>query len=402
MPKTEGSGPRLLQEITARNLLSFGPEGISLELRPLNVLIGPNGSGKSNFLELIGLLHAAPTQLSAPVREGGGIQDWIWKGQPNATAVLEVVVDSLPGSLLLRHTIEFAGPAQKFELVDERIDYAEAAKRHSGSGPYFLYRFQRGRPVLSVTGEQRQAREREIQPEDLLFDESILSQRKDPDQYPELTRLGQVYGRIRLYREWSFGRKTVFRRPQRADLRNDRLEEDGSNLGLFLSRLSRHPRAKDSLLDHLRDLYDGLKDFQLDIEGGTVQVFFTEGTFTIPATRLSDGSLRYLCLLAILCDPDPPPLICIEEPELGLHPDLLHKLADLLVDASHRCQLIVTTHSEILVDALTEHPDSVVVCEKQEAKTTMERLDPSELAPWLERYRLGQLWTKGEIGGVRW
>ena len=60
-------------------------------------------------------------------------------------------------------------------------------------------------------------------------------------------------------------------------------------------------------------------------------------------------------------DPDPPPLICIEEPELGLHPDLLPKLADHLVTASERTQLIVTTHSDILVDALTERPETVVV-----------------------------------------
>lgn len=100
------------------------------------------------------------------------------------------------------------------------------------------------------------------------------------------------------------------------------------------------------------------------IEGGTVQVFFTEGEFVIPATRLSDGTLRYLCLLAILCDPDPPPLICIEEPELGLHPDVLPKLADHLLAASKYTQLIVTTHSDVLVDAMSETPESIVVCEK--------------------------------------
>ena len=150
------------------------------------------------------------------------------------------------------------------------------------------------------------------------------------------------------------------------------------------------------------NLYEGLTDFDFRVEGGTLQVFFTEGDFTIPASRLSDGSLRYLCLLAILCDPDPPPLIGIEEPELGLHPDLLPNLADLLVEASKRCQLIVTTHSDMLVDALTEQPESIVVCEKQEGKTSMRRLDPKELTPWLEKYRLGQLWISGELGGTRW
>jgi predicted ATPase len=131
-------------------------------------------------------------------------------------------------------------------------------------------------------------------------------------------------------------------------------------------------------------------------------VFFTEDDYVIPATRLSDGTLRYLCLLAILCDPNPPPLICIEEPELGLHPDILPKVADLLRAASARTQIIVTTHSDILVDSMTDTPDAVVVCSKQHGETTLERLKPDDLREWLEKYRLGQLWMKGEIGGTRW
>ncbi len=69
-------------------------------------------------------------------------------------------------------------------------------------------------------------------------------------------------------------------------MRNDRLEEDFSNLGLFLNRLRRVPRAKNMILEALSDLYEGIDDFDVSIEGGAVQVFFTEGDFTIPATRL--------------------------------------------------------------------------------------------------------------------
>lgn len=133
-----------------------------------------------------------------------------------------------------------------------------------------------------------------------------------------------------------------------------------------------------------------------------MQLLMTEREYSIPATRLSDGTLRYLCLLAILCHPKPPPLVCIEEPELGLHPDVLPDLAKLMLSASERCQLIVTTHSDILVDALTETPESVIVCEKQDGRTRMQRLDSKELTQWLDRYRLGELWLKGEIGGMRW
>lgn len=87
---------------------------------------------------------------------------------------------------------------------------------------------------------------------------------------------------------------------------------------------------------------------------------------------------------------------------MGLHPDILPKVADLLFAASERTQIIVTTHSDILVDAMTGTPEVVVVCAKDKGQTQMDRLDATELVDWLRSYRLGQLWTKGEIGGTRW
>ena len=107
-------------------------------------------------------------------------------------------------------------------------------------------------------------------------------------------------------------------------------------------------------------------------------------------------------MLVILLDPEPPPLICIEEPELGLHPDVLPTICDLMREASERTQLIVTTHSETLVDDLTDDPESVVVCEKENGSTVMRRLNAERLKVWLEKYSLGRLWTDGELGGNRW
>ena len=73
-----------------------------------------------------------------------------------------------------------------------------------------------------------------------------------------------------------------------------------------------------------------------------------------------------------------------------------------MVEASARSQIFVTTHSDILVDALTDVPDAIIVCEKIDGATQLRRLDANELKPWLEKYRLGELWTSGEIGGNRW
>ena len=389
-----------LQRIDLKNVLSFGPETDGLDLHPLNLLIGPNGSGKSNFIEAISLMRAAPSEFSKVTRKGGGVAEWIWKGNADGAACIDWVISYPQGPRALRHRIAFGSAGQGFALIDERLENAVA--QHRQPVVRFYYRPQPGKHVVSVR-VQLELRERILSQDDLETDRSILAQRRDPDIYPELAWVARNYDRIRLYREWTFGRHAVFREPQKADLRNDMLEEDFSNLGLFLNRIkTRHPQASRAILDGLADLYDGISDFNVLIEGGTVQVFFTEGDFVIPATRLSDGTLRYLCLLTILCDPDPPPLICIEEPELGLHPDVLPKLADHLLEASNRTQLIVTTHSDVLVDAMSDHPEAVVVCEKHHGSTEMSRLSADDLKMWLEKYRLGELWIRGELGGTRW
>ena len=110
--------------------------------------------------------------------------------------------------------------------------------------------------------------------------------------------------------------------------------------------------------------------------------------------------LRYLSLLVILCHPEPPPLICIEEPELGMHPDILSDIAELLIEASHRTQLIITTHSDILVSELSEVPESILVCERDDHGTSMRRLQKEKLEEWLKKYTLGDLWMSGELGGT--
>ena len=177
--------------------------------------------------------------------------------------------------------------------------------------------------------------------------------------------------------------------------------DGGENLALVLAKI--RTRVKKELLAGLGQLYPGIIDLNPVPGEGNVQLFLEEeGGRSIPATRLSDGTLRYLCLLAILLHPEPPPLVAIEEPELGLHPDVLPYIAELLVQASQRTQLFVTTHSAMILDALTEQAESVIVCERADGVSEFERLNQVHLKEWLEKYRLGQLWSMGQIGGNRW
>ncbi len=383
--------------LTIKNLLSFGSDAEEIPLKSLNVIIGPNGSGKSNLIEIISLFQSLSKDLKLPIRKGGGINDWLWKGAQDPTASIKADIESplVRNDMFLRHFISFTAVNQRFELIDESI---ENSKPNPGEdAPYFYYRYENNHPVLNVKDGRRELSRETVDPE-----QSILSQRKDPDQYPELTWLGEEFSRIRMYREWSFGRYAPLRQPQETDAPNDYLEENCRNLGLVLNSIKKTPKIKRRIIELLGDFYEGIDDFDVMIEGGSVQLFLTEGDLPIPATRLSDGTLRYLCLLAILCHPKPPPLICIEEPELGIHTDIIPVLAELLIDAATRSQLIVTTHSETLVDALSDTPDSVLVCEKKQGCTKLRRLETDNLKEWLEKYSLGELWRKGEIGGNRW
>ncbi len=389
----------VLKSLHIRNLLSFGDDSPEIGLGDLNVLIGPNGSGKSNLIEIIGLLRSTPKDFAAEVADGGGVSELLWKGKSKAkaaAATLQVVASPLGVKRPILYRLSFTRVGAQLRIVDERIENEEPDPGHDQ--PYLYFDYNGGRPMLNVAGKQRSLRHEEVDPQ-----KSILSQRQDPDQYPEVTYLGRFFGSFRLYRNWSFGPDSEVRDLYGAEQKNDFLEEDISNLGLMLNRLRAEPKAKSELLEHLKMFYQGAEDILTPIQGGLVDVRVEEEDgITIPASRLSDGTLRWLSLLTILLHPDPPPLVCIEEPELGLHPDMIRPLAKLLLSACERMQLVVTTHSDALVDELSATPSAVIVCEKHDGSSALKRLDSEQLAEWLKRYTLGQLWRTGEIGGNRW
>ena len=318
-----------MHRIKLKNFLSFGPDAQELELKPLNVLIGPNSSGKSNLIEAIGLLQAAPSDLQKPIREGGGVGNWIWKGEPSETIAEMEVVISPRGNRLLRYRLSFHEDNQRFRLHGESL-CPESVDADPDPIPYFDS--DADSVHLLIDDSRQETGSSTIKVEPGSYDQSVFASIKGPT-HRELSHMGKQFQRIGLFREWAFDRQAWLRLPQTADLPNDFLMEGGNNLGLVLNRIKRdYPTEKVQLI------------------------------------------------LAVLCNPKPPPLICIEEPELGLHPDILPRLAELLREASERCQLIVTTQSDFLVDAITDTPESVVVCEKEDGQTRLRRLSEKDFA----------------------
>ena len=403
----------LIHRLKVARLLSFGPDGVDLPMEPLNVLIGPNGSGKSNFLEALALLQAAPGDISEPIANMGGVREWLWKG-PEApdSFTLEAYVGYPPGGSVY-HALTLADRNGRPEVTHEQVKpvgmYTDERLARSFNRPPEKewaepYRLETSPNVKNENVAGRMLGEmysnRLEFESDCLPTVSLVSLANASD-HPALWHLNRAYRDIRLYRDWTFGPLASLRLPADTHEHSDYLNEQGTNLAAVLSNFAGDNKRR--LIVALRKLYDGIVDVTCPVTGGTVALCLDEGgNSTIPATRLSDGTLRYLCLLSVLLNPQPPPLVVIDEPELGLHPDLLPTLSDLLRLASKRTQLVVTTHSDVLVDALTDDPESVVVCEKHAGQTEMRRLDRNQLAKWLDSYRLGELWTSGELGGNRW
>ncbi len=392
-----------IKSLQVRGMLSF--EDAALELRPLNVLIGPNASGKSNLIEIIALIQAAPRDMAGFIRESGGIADWLWKGDnyQNRIGRVEVILNVPMLTRPLRYLLEIGERSQHFDIIEEAL---ENEKQYSPgyASPYRYFRIREGkgdvRTYLNETNRPLIDASNAILP-----GQSMLHEIRNQTLHPEIYQVSRQFDDIRLYREWNMGRKSNIRKPQPTDAPNDFLLEDFSNVALVLNQLQKRGSSIREIEENLQNFYHLYKQVSVEIQANTAQLWVREKGLenVVPATRLSDGTLRFLALLMILCHPTPPPLICIEEPELGLHPDVIPQIAELLKSASERTQIIVTTHSKALIDEFSDVPGSVVVCERtDEFGTEFNRLSRNELEIWLEDYQLGELWQKGEIGGTRW
>jgi predicted ATPase len=380
----------LLTKLKLKNILSF--RNTELELGPLNVLIGPNAAGKSNLIEAISLLQALPTDIHSAIRRGGGVRSWTWQRDAVAspTASLECVLGDWPAGSLY-YDLEFSEERQGFVILKERLAGPAVSTEEKGVEEYFTRDTHRVMLIDKTWSG--------IDPDD-----SVLKKFRNPADLTPTTAVGEAFEEIRIFREFRTGLVSSARQGALPSMAKDFLVDGGDNLALVMLELDYHG-VRDNIRQYLKRLYEPFEDIRVRLDGGAAQIYVREAGMLEPlsAIRLSDGTLRFLCLLAILLHPDPPPLVCIEEPEVGLHPEALEILAEVFLEASQRMQLVVTTQSEAFIDALTDSPEAVLVCERDsDHSTQFKRLSRDKLAGWLDRYSLGELWRKGEIGGSRW
>jgi predicted ATPase len=357
-------------------------------VKPASLDCEPAAVGKSNLLEVIGLLQAAPTSFASAIRRGGGVRQWLWLGDRAPSPMSSIECDlNLTGGRHggpLRYELQFSEDTGGLVILDERLpEYLFRSSRQARFGP----------------AAQTNFPEMDIRPT-----ESVFSQFKSPADPTPITELGRHFEQIQIFREFRTSPGTNARIGIDTNASKDALAENGDNLALVLLNFN-FLGMHDRITDYLRRFCDRFEDVKIDVGEGLARTYLKEAGLEemLSAIRMSDGTLKFLSLLAALFHPKPPPLMCIEEPELGLHPDALQLVAEALLEASQSTQLVVTTHSDVLVDWLTDRPESVLVCERDfDNGTQMKRLEKERLREWLQHYTLGQLWREGEIGGGRW
>jgi len=391
----------MIKSIKLQNFKSI--VDINLELKQLNVLIGPNASGKSNFLSFFQLLQeGAQERLNLAINAMGGISNVIHYNKTSG------VGDVWMWQLVFSKNSSHRFPMYMGQLYRSNSGYliTEEIRAHQDitegdAGDVFL-------SIITGKLDTLVSTEGKIEKSDenLNSHELAIAQIRDRFRYPYLAEMRTTLADWQIYH--GFGEEALrnMRNPQLFNVIDPlRLDPSGKNLLSVIQELAnvrRYEAIYGRLLDAMRAVFpDFIKLYTPTSAGGMGSLFYGSKNFpeSIPALNMSDGQLRFLGLVIILllADlPNPPSLIVIDEPEIGMHPDMIAVFADLLKIASEKTQIIITTHSPQLIDAMS--PEDIIVTERDEGQTTLRRLDSESLNRWLERYTLGKLWTMGKLG----
>lgn len=341
-------------------------------LRRLNVLIGSNGSGKSNFVSYFRMLGELVE---------GRLQVWT-KKQGAAERILSF---GLKETAQLESYVEFGLNGYRFVLEPT----ADGGFTFSEESLYFNGPFD-GEPWTSLGSGQSEASLK-------AHWESVS--RESVEDY--------CYSSISNWKVFHFHDTSETAGVKRVGALhdNDSLRSDASNLAAFLYRLLKEsPDVYRQIRKTIRLAIPFFDDFTLKpqkLRSGERQIRLLwrqkDSDYGLWPSQLSDGSLRFICLVTALLQPDPPSTIIIDEPELGLHPYAITLLASLLRSASKRMQVIVSTQSVPLVNEFSL--GDLVVVEREEGATVFRRPRETEFERWLEEYSVGELWEKNLLGG---
>ncbi|HEV7785528.1 MAG TPA: AAA family ATPase [Thermoanaerobaculia bacterium] len=355
----------------------------------LNVLIGQNGSGKSNLLRILGLLQkSAEGELAEEILREGGIAPLLWDEQEKGIDWIITATTGGGESYVYEVQLQRLGNTSSYRVSKETLTSAQAPLIKRSRGEFFFL----DRQGALIDAEN-------ITPEDqTALPKVSFPNVTDPrlPSFHQFLRSWSVYHDLRVDREAPIRQASVSRSEKK-------LRPDGQNLVSVLHTLYTSDREFESSLDAAMSAafgsdYEKLV-FQPDASDQRIQLGLRWRSLKSvqTAASLSDGTLRFLRLIAILANPEPGEVIAIDEPETGLHPGMLPLVAELAAEAAERTQVIFTTHSPQFLDAFKESPPTTTVVELVDGETRLSVLNGDELAKWLQEYSLGTLFRSGQL-----
>lgn len=341
---------------------------MKLELAPINILIGANGSGKSNFISFFKLLSSIYNQYLQNYFSENYIDSTFYFGRKNSKFIYgKIFFDDL-------NSYYFRLNPSENEKVSIAIEgYGYKADRENDVHNYVV--------------------------------ESNLKESKIKDS--EWYRNKYIQWYIEGLKIFHFHDTSIYSSLRKSsDIDDNRyLKSDGGNLPSFLYYLKqKEPISFKRIEKSIQTIAPFFKEFILFPDARNENLISLrwrhsedlESNFGV--SQLSDGTLRFIALATLLLQPNPPKVIIIDEPELGLHPFAINKLAGFIKSVSAKSQVIVSTQSPSLISNFS--PDDILVVEmsKKEKQSKIYHLDSDELTSWLEEYTLGDLWKYNKLG----
>ena len=394
----------MITSLKLSNFFSF--QSVEVELGRVNILIGINGSGKTNFLKAISLLKAVVVEgglVDLILNQWGGFDAVYFNGgnlhvaRPYFKLTFEFDPEAI--SSYGYHFFDSVIYEIKITKVASTENYTVCESMKTSKG-YQYFKMHNGKGFVMEGASNAQ------QKVDYVLDggdESIFSQVVDKDRYPQVYALREAIRSIAVYRGFDTSAKSKIRKPM-LPTNAMRLLTDGSNLPQLLNKIKINSKSDyTSIRRSLNNVNPNYTDIDFNILGSNIELMLEEKGLdrSIHVTHISDGTLRYLCLLAIIFNANRGSLICIDEPETGLHPDMIAEIMEGIVSESIRSQFVISTHSEYVLNPMSVK--DVMVCEKNDDNTTVisDFSDP-EFQEWASAYATGRLWRNGDLGGNRY
>lgn len=339
----------------------------NFELRNLTILLGANGSGKSNLLSFFEMMNALMNDnLEFFVRKAG-IDGLLFNGHKVTKA--------------MEFEVMFGERGYRFAIIPDDIDsfFLRNESRYFKSSKYGWW------DLSSLGMKSGLVRE-------------VAAKARDY-QYSK-----PVYDSVLSWKSYHFHdtASTAGMRHAHDVEECQFLHGDASNIAPFLLHLreNSHGIYCDIVryCQHVMPYFENFAFVPKKLETKTVVNLSWKArgsAYTMRPSQLSDGSIRFICLATALLQPTPPSTMIIDEPELGLHPDAISFLSELIKVASQRTQLIVATQSPLLISNFTV--EDIVVTEYRNGASQFKRLIESDFNVWLEDYSIGELWEKNVI-----